>query len=227
LINASGVVFPFTPNNHQEVQQREIDVEQKAGLQPSDALAERHPWCRPRDAATLILIDRAGPVAKVLVGRRHHNIVFLPGQFVFPGGRVDKTDHRVPIATPVPPGLERSLLKTSPKISQARARALVVAAIREACEETGLCIGRRIEGALPELKGSLHPFAEAGILPDPSGLFLIARAITPPGRVKRYDARSFAADASTIVHRVVDVVLAAPNWSNWAGSDWAPNHWPG
>ncbi len=31
--------------------------------------------------------------------------------------------------------------------------------------------------------GEWKPFADAGLLPDPSGLFLIARAITPPGRV--------------------------------------------
>ena len=38
-----------------------------------------------RDAATLILIDRSGPVPKVLLGRRHHRHKFMPGKFVFPG----------------------------------------------------------------------------------------------------------------------------------------------
>ena len=48
-----------------------------------------HPNRPPRDAATLILLDRSGPIPKVLMGRRHHGHVFLPGRFVFPGGAVD------------------------------------------------------------------------------------------------------------------------------------------
>ena len=43
---------------------------------------------RPRDSATLILIDRSESVPKVLLGRRHERHKFLPGKFVFPGGRV-------------------------------------------------------------------------------------------------------------------------------------------
>ncbi|MGA7807185.1 NUDIX hydrolase [Bradyrhizobium sp.] len=168
--------------------------------------ADHHPYVRPKDAATLILVDRSGPIAKVLVGRRHDKVVFMPGKFVFPGGRVDKSDYRVPVAAPIPPELEANLLKGSPKINAARAKSLAVAAIREACEETGLCLGRKSEGAATKLDGGWMPFAEAGLLPDPSGLFLIARAITPPGRIKRFDTRFFTADASAITHRVDGVI---------------------
>jgi 8-oxo-dGTP pyrophosphatase MutT (NUDIX family) len=83
-----------------------------------------------------------------------------------------------------------------------------VAAIREACEETGLCLGRASDGKVPSLPGPWKPFADAGLLPDPSGLFLIARAITPPGRVRRFDTRFFTADASAIAHRVEGVIHA-------------------
>jgi 8-oxo-dGTP pyrophosphatase MutT (NUDIX family) len=167
---------------------------------------DSHPYYRPKDAATLILVDRTNQIPKVLVGKRHDKVVFMPGKFVFPGGRVDKADNRVPVAAPIPKALEQNLLKGSPKITPSRARSLAVAAIREACEETGLCLGRKISGASPKLEGAWQPFTDAGLLPDPSGLFLIARAITPPGRVRRFDTRFFTADASAIAHRVDGVI---------------------
>ncbi|HET6838442.1 MAG TPA: NUDIX hydrolase [Bradyrhizobium sp.] len=170
--------------------------------------ADHHPYRRPVDAATLILVDRSASIPKVLVGRRHDKVVFMPGKFVFPGGRVDKTDSRIPVAAPMPKALEVNLLKGSPKIAPSRARALAVAAIREACEETGLCLGRKSNAAAPILDGAWKPFAEAGLLPDPSRLFLIARAITPPGRIRRFDTRFFTADASSIAHRVEGVIHA-------------------
>ncbi len=170
--------------------------------------ADHHPYRRPVDAATLILVDRSNAAPKVLVGKRHDKVVFMPGKFVFPGGRVDRTDSRVPVAAPIPEALEANLLKGRPKITASRARSLAVAAIREACEETGLCLGRRADGTAPELQGPWRPFTEASLLPDPSGLFLIARAITPPGRVRRFDTRFFTADASAIAHRVEDVIHA-------------------
>ena len=170
--------------------------------------ADHHPYFRPRDAATLILVDRSGAIPKVLVGKRHDKVVFMPGKFVFPGGRVDKDDYRVPCAAPITAELEANLAKGSPKTPASRAKSLAIAAIREACEETGLCLGRKSNDTTPTLEGAWKPFAEAGLLPDPSGLFLIARAITPPGRVRRFDTRFFTADASTIAHRVEGVIHA-------------------
>jgi 8-oxo-dGTP pyrophosphatase MutT (NUDIX family) len=170
--------------------------------------ADHHSYRRPVDAATLILVDRSGATPKVLVGKRHDKVVFMPGKFVFPGGRVDKADSRVPVAAPIPTALEANLLKGRPRITPSRARALAVAAIREACEETGLCLGRKVDSAAPVLKGPWKPFGDASLLPDPSGLYLITRAITPPGRVRRFDTRFFAADASAIAHRVDGVVHA-------------------
>jgi 8-oxo-dGTP pyrophosphatase MutT (NUDIX family) len=167
--------------------------------------ADHHPYFRPKDAATLILVDRSSAIPKVLVGKRHDKVVFMPGKFVFPGGRVDKSDNRVPVAAPMTAELKANLLKGSPKITASRARSLAVAAIREACEETGLCLGRKSDSTA-KLEGPWQPFGEAGLLPDPSGLFLIARAITPPGRVRRFDTRFFTADASAITHRVEGVI---------------------
>jgi hypothetical protein len=58
------------------------------------------------------------------------------------------------------------------------------------------------------LSGEWTPFAQAGLLPDPSQLYLIARAITPPGRIRRFDTRFFAADISAIAHTVSGVIHA-------------------
>ena len=170
--------------------------------------ADHHPYKRPRDAATLMLVDRSGPIPKVLVGKRHDKVVFMPGKFVFPGGSVDKTDNKIPVSAPLPPELLANLMKGSPKTPPSRARSLAIAAIREACEETGLCLGCKVDGNGKKLPGPWEAFSNAGLLPDPSGLFLIARAITPPGRIKRFDTRFFTADASAIAHRVEGVVHA-------------------
>jgi len=173
----------------------------------------RHPYRRPRDSATLILTDRSGSVPKVLLGRRRADLVFMPNKLVFPGGSVDATDHRIPLAADLPGQLEAKLLAGSPRTTPARARALVAAAIREACEETGLCLGSKPSVPLTPaqqaaLTGEWAAFAETGLLPDPSRLYLIARAITPPGLVRRFDTRFFSADISAIAHTVDGVVHA-------------------
>src|ERR1044072_799877 len=125
--------------------------------------ADHHPYFRPKDAATLILIDRSGDKPKVLVGKRHDKVVFMPGKYVFPGGRVDKADNRIPVAAPISAELEANLQKGSPKTPLPRARALAIAAIREACEETGLCLGRKCESAVPTFEGVWQPFRDAGL----------------------------------------------------------------
>ena len=89
---------------------------------PEEKEADHHPYYRPRDAATLILVDRSGATPKVLVGRRHDKVVFQPGKIVFPGGRVDTSDNRVPLAGALPAALEANLIKGSPKITTSRAR---------------------------------------------------------------------------------------------------------
>src|ERR1700722_19639446 len=86
-----------------------------------DKEADHFPYRRPVDAATLILVDRTSATPKVLVGRRHDKVVFQPGKIVFPGGRVDSADNRVPVAASIPAALEANLLKGSPKITPSRA----------------------------------------------------------------------------------------------------------
>ena len=160
---------------------------------------------RPRNAATLILVDRTASPVKVLLGKRHHGHKFMPGKFVFPGGRVDPVDRLMPVARPLDPHAEAHLMKHLQRASAAKARAFALAAIRETFEETGLLLGVPTSETAKVPSGPWRAFAEAQILPDLSALRFIGRAITPPGRPRRFDARFFTLDASAIAHRVEGV----------------------
>src|SRR6202040_3868332 len=125
------------------------------GLERMNALAKelledasyfKLPNLRPKDAATLILIDRSGPTPKVLLGKRHHGHRFLPGKFVFPGGGVEPADKRMPTARPLDRHAEQRLMRAVKRPSPLKARALALAAIRETYEETGLLLGAPASG---------------------------------------------------------------------------------
>jgi len=163
------------------------------------------PYVRPKDAATLILVDRAGPIAKVLLGKRHLGHKFMPGKFVFPGGRVDAADRRMPVAQDLHPHTQAHLMKRLQRPSAAKARALALAAIRETFEETGLALGVPGEPTNKVPRGPWTDFAATTILPDLGALHFIGRAITPPGRPRRFDARFFTMDASAVAHRIEGV----------------------
>ena len=169
--------------------------------------ADHHPYFRPKDAATLILVDRSAATPKVLVGKRHDKVVFMPGKFVFPGGRVDKADNRVPVAAPISPDLEANLLKGSPKITPSpRARRWRSPRSARPARKPGFASAARAMAMRQRSKAHGSRSAKPACCPIPSGLFLIARAITPPGRVRRFDTRFFTADASAIAHRVEGVI---------------------
>jgi 8-oxo-dGTP pyrophosphatase MutT (NUDIX family) len=148
---------------------------------------------RPRDAASLLLIDRSGQDLRILMGKRHMRHVFMPGKFVFPGGRTEAADGRIAAIAELSDH-DREKLRTGmgSRSSNQRCRALALSAIRETYEEAGLFLGRKSTKA-----GSSHPdwtaFAERNILPDLSVLRYFARATTPPGRTRRFDTRFFLA----------------------------------
>src|SRR3954449_9837694 len=71
----------------------------------------KFPNLRPKDAATLILLDRSGTVPKVLLGKRHHGHKFMPGKFVFPGGGLESADKRMAVAGGLDPHAETSLMR--------------------------------------------------------------------------------------------------------------------
>ena len=145
-----------------------------------------------RDAATLIVLDRdAADGPSVLMGQRGANAVFMPSKSVFPGGAVDAAD--AAFQADLPPDLLR-LLQAEPRAgSGVTPHAIVAAALRELLEETGLMTGS--PGHAPQ---GWDRYAAAGLAPDASRLTFMFRAITPPGRTRRFDARFLLLDATHI-----------------------------
>lgn len=158
------------------------------------------PNLKPRDSATLILIDRTESVPKVLLGRRHESHKFLPGKFVFPGGRVEPSDRLMPTAAPLHVRDTERLMLGVQRPSKVKAAGYALAAIRETYEETGLMLGAPAAEVVAPA-GPWQAFAQAGIIPDLSAVHFVGRAITPPGRPRRFDSRFFAADMTAVAHR--------------------------
>lgn len=133
---------------------------------------------RPKDAASLILFDRTKAVTRVLLGRRGRHHVFMPDAYVFPGGRRDRGDHALPFSGDLRTEVFQRLAAGDDAAAHRRARALALAAVRELKEETGLVLG--------------HGGTEGErLVADLSSLRYVARAVTPPGYVRRFDTRFF------------------------------------
>ncbi|WP_323717526.1 NUDIX hydrolase [Paracoccus aminovorans] len=148
-----------------------------------------------RDAATVVVLDRHAPAGpSVLMGQRGAAAVFMPSKYVFPGGAVDAGDADARLAADLAPDTAARLLaEPRPDAVPASPLALAAAALRELAEETGLLTGR--PGPAPA--GWDH-YAGAGLAPDPSTLIYLFRAITPPGRPRRFDARFLLLDAERL-----------------------------
>ena len=159
-----------------------------------DAPRASGPRQRPKDAATLIL-TRGGDRPEVLMGRRAPGHVFMASKWVFPGGRIDRTDFTAADAGGLAPDAARRL---EAELPGRRARALALTAVRETFEETGLVLGR--PAAPASVAGPWREYRALGALPDLSALAYVARAITPPGRTRRFDARFFMAPAEALLH---------------------------
>ncbi len=143
-----------------------------------------------RPAATVVL-TRATPQGghQVLMGQRGAGAAFMPSKYVFPGGSVDAGDD---MAAPLPLSADctrRLSLSTAPG-------PLVAAALRELTEETGLVLRA-----------------------DRPTLRFVFRAITPPGRSRRFDARFFLADAADVSGDIEGFSAASAELSHlhWIG----------
>ncbi len=168
-----------------------------------------------RDAATVIVLRDRETRPQVLMGQRGSKAAFMPNKFVFPGGAVDPEDAVVPLATPLPDLCRERLVEDS---ATDLSHALAAAAIRELWEETGLLLGR--PGAWPVTPhADWTAFAETGQVPTAEALQFVFRAITPPGRPRRFDARFFLVDAGEIAGDIDDFSAASEELSHL---QWVP-----
>jgi len=151
-----------------------------------------------RDAATIILVrDAEGDNPQVLMGQRGSAAAFMPSKYVFPGGAVDGDDRLVRLE-PRLPEVEHLRLRADPVTADPPSpEAMVAAAIRELWEEAGQMLGAPgiWGGALPD---DWADFARAGLRPRGDALQFVFRAVTPPGRTRRFDARFFLARAEAL-----------------------------
>lgn len=166
-----------------------------------------------RPAATVILVRQAAAGHEVLMGQRGAGAVFMPSKYVFPGGAVDTTDAAVALAQPLPDAAALHGATPAPEV-------LAAAAIRELFEETGLALG--VPGDWPgPVPADWQGFAARGLRPSAAALRFVFRAITPPGRPRRFDARFFLADATAVAGDAQDFSAASDELGHlhWIGLD--------
>lgn len=149
---------------------------------------------KPRNAATLIIVRRDRKKPQVLMGKRNSGHDFMPDLWVFPGGRIDRSDFRAPFATDLSPEVAA---RFESHIPMTRGRALAMAAVRETFEEAGLLLAKKVP-ARP-LAGPWREFAAHGAAADLGALDIVARAVTPPMLAKRFDTWFLMADAERLV----------------------------
>ena len=94
------------------------------------------------------------------------------------------------------------------------------AATRELWEETGLLLGTQDPraGQIEAPKG-WRGYLRTGHLPDGNALRFVFRAITPPGRPRRFDARFFMAEAEKLANDPDDFSKAEDELSHL---QWVP-----
>lgn len=163
-----------------------------------------------RNAATVIVVRDRHDTPKVLMGQRGAKAAFMPNKFVFPGGAVDAGDAQIALNSPLPALCHARL---SEGCTSDMPQALAVAAIRELWEETGQILGDKAiwPDAVPD---DWISYAETGHRPAAQALQFVFRAITPPGRPRRFDARFFLLDAEALASDLDDFSRAADELSH-------------
>ena len=161
-------------------------------------------WLAPslRDATTVILLRERETLETYLM-RRASTMAFAAGMHVFPGGRVDEVD-----LAPDLPWVNRTIDGARMTASIALARGLIVCAVRELFEETGVLLAVDADGNTPRedsawendrlaingSSGALGPILRRrGLSLDPELLPLWTHWVTPEIESRRYDVRFFVA----------------------------------
>lgn len=177
----------------------------------------------PRPAATIVLLRDGEEGLELLLMRRNRKAGFVPGAYVFPGGRVDRGDAgealvaRVDALSPETAARRLAMAGAEPP-----AIAYYLAAVREAFEETGILVARRADGSAPptaaedadvdalreELMEDLIGLDEVldalECRIDGRALEYLAHWITPEPEPRRYDTRFFAARVPRGATPVID-----------------------
>ena len=169
-----------------------------------------------RNAATVIAVrGRSSADPQVLMGQRGATAAFMPNKFVFPGGAMDAGDADIPLGSSLPASCKARLMADG---GAPIWQALCAAAVRELWEETGLILGTpgTWSGAVPE---DWRSFAATGHLPHAEPLSFVFRALTPPGRPRRFDARFFLVEAEALVGDLDDFSRASDELSHM---QWIP-----
>ena len=182
-----------------------------------------HPPVPAKPAATIALLRDSPSRMEVLLLKRDRNASFVPGAYVFPGGRVDPADWTkqtlasVDGLTTETAATRLGLVGTSPP-----AIAYYIAALREAFEETGILVGVGPNAQAPPtaaasvevevlrnglMEGSVS-FNEAlkhlSCRIDGSSIEYLAHWITPEREPRRFDTRFFAARVQTDAEPIFD-----------------------
>lgn len=162
----------------------------------------------------MILLRDVADAPRILMGQRGALAAFMPNKFVFPGGALDPSDAHVPLLAPAP---DQSMRRLRAEADPALAEPLILAAIREIWEETGLLLGERTANAAAladEMPKDWRSFFAAGVEPSGAGMRFVFRAVTPPGRPRRFDARFFLVDAARLVGDLDDFSNASDELSH-------------
>ncbi|MEP4197473.1 MAG: NUDIX hydrolase [Aliishimia sp.] len=148
-----------------------------------------------RNAATVIVLRDRHTQPRILMGQRGAKAAFMPNKFVFPGGAVDAADADVHLGQDLP-AMCHDRLSEDIIVAPITPQALAAAAIRELWEETGQVLG--VAGEWPDAPEDWQGFAALGQRPNAAPLQFVFRALTPPGRPRRFDARFFLVDADEL-----------------------------
>ncbi|WP_299611817.1 NUDIX hydrolase [uncultured Tateyamaria sp.] len=162
-----------------------------------------------RNAATVIVLRDRLTNPRILMGQRGAKAAFMPNKFVFPGGAVDAADGAVPLASSLAAPNDARLAEDG---EAGLVPALAAAAIRELFEETGQILGH--PGDWPDAPPDWVQFAQTGHRPHAAPLQFVFRALTPPGRPRRFDARFFLIDALDLASDLDDFSRASDELSH-------------